>query len=298
MILIAPDMSPAALDTFSAALDAAKGDRSVATTGTRFDIIEDPPLSDAERAAILAVADAFGATIEGTSPPKALAHGAKDSTRASLLAWSPDAAYPRLQRIDAIGAKGFLRREAWYRPADCDYGLSTTPKAGAVAVYAIDYPSWTYGVLPGSASTKGITSRGPRTQTWTAEDGTVALTLTDAEPKTYSYIEALSAGARRRSNVVGTSDNLAASRVAGVVVQALLTTYPGEDPGARVGELLGALDGPIRLYRGAGEGLRDALLDPGLLATFPWLGALLGGVPAVTYLVSEVEEPADGDIIP
>jgi hypothetical protein len=255
----------------------------------RVEIDETTPISDAERAALLAL----------VAVPKALAHGA---SLTGLIGWDPKSAFPRLQQIDTIGQRGFLRREAWYRPSDCDYGLTTTPKAGAVAVYAIDYPSWTYGLLPGSASTRGIIERGPRVQTWGAEDGSTAKTLTDAEPKLYSYIEALGAGARRRVNVVGSGDNMTASRVAGIVATALMIAYPNEDPGARVGALLAVLDGAIRLYRATGDGLDKALADPGLRDPsigFPWLDTTItvpgvGDVPAIVLLQAEVTEPPDG----
>lgn len=72
MILVLPDgVSPQAADAFAVALDVAKGDRTVAQTGTsHFRVVEKPPLSDAERAAILAVADAYGAD---TDPPRGAA---------------------------------------------------------------------------------------------------------------------------------------------------------------------------------------------------------------------------------
>lgn len=302
MILRLPaSTSLASADAFAIALDAAKGERSVAQTGlVRFDVIENPPLDAATRAAIQAVADAHGATVEGASPPKALVHGAKSSTAADLLAFDPERAHPRLHRLDTVGRFGLLKQEAWYRRADLDFGLTTTPKAGATPVYAIDYPTWTYGLLPGSTATRGILERGPRVTRLYAEDGTVVREITDVESKLYSYAEAIQAGNRRRANVVDV-------RATGIVLQALLVAFPNADPGARAAALLGVLDGAIRVYRATGEALDAALADPGLrdpvTGAAPWLDTLLpvdglGDVPAITLLLAEVAEPTDGAVLP
>lgn len=302
MILTLPaSASLASADAFAQALDVAKGARSVAQTGfTRFEVIEDPPLDAATEAAIRAVADAHGATIEGASPPKALAHGAKSATLPDLLAFDPERAHPRLHRVDTVGRFGLLKQEAWYRAADLDFGLTTTPKAGATPVYAIDYPSWTYGLLPGSTATRGILARGPRTIRLYAEDGTAAREVTDANPKRYSYADGVNAGNRRRANVVD-------FRATGIVLTALLIAFPNEDPGAKAATLLGVLDGAIRVYRATGEALAAALADPALrdpvTGAAPWLDTPinvpgLGDVPAIVLLLAEVAEPADGVVVP
>lgn len=310
MILLLPTDDTATIDAFAQALDALTPGLTVSSSGRRHAVLD--ALTDDQRTAIRALADTYGATIEGDSPPKALTHGCRSATAADLLAWtgSISASYPRLHKLDTVGRKGLLKREAWYRVGDIDFGLTTSPKAGRTPVYAIDYPSWTWGTLPGTAATKGITERGPRTQTWYAEDGSIARTLTDDAPKLYAFDEALSDGARRRSNVVGTSDNAAKSRVASIATMALLSTYPTEDPGTRAGALLAAIDPQLRAYRSAGLDVLYRALTPGadgsdqrvaydaLLAAHPWLLALVAGIPCITLLADEVEDPADGLIVP
>lgn len=219
---------------------------------------------------------------------RAVAHGATAS-REGLFAWDPDAASPRLHRIDTIGAKGFLAREAWYRIADVDTsGLADVPVPGAVPVYAIEYPIWHYGTF--ATGLRGITGR-ERERVWYAEDGTEALRLVDSEPKPYSISTSTTAGQRRRGNVVDV-------RLTGIVVQALAAIFPGEDPGPRAAALLGALDGAVRGYRSTGEYLGAALADPATAAAFPWLVADLGGHSALDLMLGEIAEPAIGDINP
>lgn len=299
-----------ATEAFAVALDALVAGAAVVRQ-TSLSEIEVDGAADDLAVAIRTLAGRHGASVDGAKP-KAVAHGARSAALADLLAWtgSISAAHPRLHKIDTVGRKGLLKREAWWRVADLSFGLTTSPLPGASPVYAIDYPSWTWGVLPGTSATRGITERGPRTQTWYAEDGTVYASVVDDAPKLYAFDEALSDGARRRSNVVGTSDNAAKSRVASIAMVALLTTYPGEDPGTRAGALLAALDGPMRAYRAAGLDVLLRALTPGadgsdqraaydaLVTAHPWLLALVSGIPAITLLADEVEDPADGEIVP
>lgn len=296
MILNLPtSASLAQADAFALALDALTPDRSISQSGTRFVVHDSDTLTDGDRAAIRALVREHGGSIEGDAPPKALAHGAEAASQAALLRWANNdnpTAFPRLERIDTVAHKGFIAREAWYRVEDVVYGLSTTPAPGASPVYEVVYTSWTWGTLP-SSTDHGITERGPRTKRFYAEDGSVFLAV-DEGPKAYSYRSALEAGTRRRVNVVGSSDNMTSSRVAEIVLGALLETYPTSDPGLRVADLLGALNGAVRAYRASGQVLHAALADPALTVAFPWLLTLLGGVPAITLLSEEVEDPADG----
>lgn len=70
MIIILPDAThPVVADAFAVALDAAKGQRPVAQTGlTLFSIVEEPPLSDDEIGAIRALAERYGAAVDGKAP--------------------------------------------------------------------------------------------------------------------------------------------------------------------------------------------------------------------------------------
>ena len=310
MILLLPTDDIATVDAFAQALDELTPGLTVSSSGRRHAVLD--ALTDDQRIVIRALADTYGAAIEGDSPPKARTHGCRSATAADLLAWtgSISTAYPRLHKIDTVGRKGLLKREAWWRVADLDFGLTTSPKVGRTPVYAIDYPSWTWGILPGTTATKGITERGPRVQTWYAEDGSVARVLTDDAPKLYAFDEALSDGARRRANVVGTSDTPAKSRVAAIATIALLTAYPTEDPGNRAGALLAALDVKIKGFRSAGLNDLYEALTPGeegsdqrtaydnLIGSHPWLATSIGGIPVIELLADEIIDPSDGVIAP
>lgn len=210
--------------------------------------------------------------------PKALAHGAD---AANLPQWDPDKAYPRLHRIDDVGAYGFVAREMWYRVEDVDFGLTDAPKANTTPVVAYEYPVWTVADFP--TGMRGIQSRA-RDRVWWDEDGNEALRLSDASPKPYSVSTSIAAGQDRRRNVAkGTSRSPA--RLGLIATVALSKAHPGEDPGPYVDALSVGFAVQVEQYIQNGEQLNAALALTSTLVAHPWLGTDISaelGLPAGT----------------